>query len=641
MWVVSVAVCAGAPALPNIPAYTTNVTQAPYNAHGDGVTDNTTAIQDAIDDVSTHGGGTVEIPGPGVYMTGPLTMKSKINFQIDSGATLRMLPYSTWYSSYSTTPLLSLLSLTNIEISGGGGIDGQGLNWWSENPGSGLYMIYFSSCNTVLVQNVTCSNAPAQQIVFKNSKGGNITIQGVTILAPSSHALTNPSHNTDGIDLVGTNCLVQNCDISTGDDNIALGSSSSSAVTSDVLVTNCTFGSGHGMSIGSNTAGGVSNLTVINCTFSGTDYGIRMKSDDLSSGGSGEGGIAQNLYYYNLGMTNLGYYPICIYSYYKSYGDPLGITPADAAATNAAAVTANTPIWRNIIISNITATVAAGGGGAGIIWARTEMPATNISLIRLNITAPGNFELYNTRNIQIVDSQITPTLVPDTFSLYNAEFAISNSAPTASVFSMDGLTGANSLALYGAQASMNDAAAIGMNPLMLNASSLSDSTSLALPSSSVVNFTLGSNTAAVAVTGNLTLNSTINLTNGSGFASGTYTIFTYTGVLLGSPVLGAQPAGYSCSLKTNTLHQVNAVLAPSQLPTFGGIQADPGGSVVMTGSGGITNGIYYVLASTNVALPLSQWTYIATNGFDGSGRFAFTNSPNPGWPQSFYALKLP
>ena len=57
-------VCAGTPALPIIPAYTTNVTQAPYNAIGMAQT-NTTAIQNAINDVSAKGGGTVEIPGRG------------------------------------------------------------------------------------------------------------------------------------------------------------------------------------------------------------------------------------------------------------------------------------------------------------------------------------------------------------------------------------------------------------------------------------------------------------------------------------------------------------------------------------------------------------------------------------------------
>ena len=145
-------------------------------------------------------------------------------------------------------------------------------------------MIYFnSSCKQVLVKDVTVKNAPAQLIVFKGNKTGNITVQNITQSTPPSSGVLNPSHNTDGIDLVGTNCLVQNCDISTGDDNIALGTSSTDVLTSDILVTNCTFGDGHGMTIGGNTAGGVSNLTVINCTFNGTDYGIRMKTGSIVS----------------------------------------------------------------------------------------------------------------------------------------------------------------------------------------------------------------------------------------------------------------------------------------------------------------------------------------------------------------------
>ena len=60
------------------------------------------------------------------------------------------------------------------------------------------------------------------------------------------------------------------------------------------------------MTIGSRTESGVSNLTVINCTFNGTDNGIRMKSDN------DRGGVAQNLSYFNLSMTNIADFPILI-----------------------------------------------------------------------------------------------------------------------------------------------------------------------------------------------------------------------------------------------------------------------------------------------------------------------------------------
>ncbi len=543
------------PALPNIPAYSTNVSQAPYNANGNGVITNTSAIQTAINDVSALGGGTVEIPGPGIYLTGPLTMKSKINLQIDTNATLRMLPMAGWPG---TSPLLSFSSLHDVEISGGGSIDGQGGGWWPTSAGSGLYMMYFTSCNPVLIQNVTVSNAPKQQIVFKSSKGGNITIQGITIRAPSSHAVT-PSHNTDGIDLVGTNCLIQNCDISTGDDNIALGTSSSGVPAADILVTNCTFGDGHGMTIGSNTQGGVSNLTVINCTFNGTDCGIRMKSDNATSGGGGEGGVAQNLYYYNLGMTNIRYQPILIYSYYEEDSSPTHIAPATAAGE--AVGSSSFPVWQNIVISNLTATVASGGD-AGMIWGRTETPAANITLQKISITAPANFKLYNVNGLQVADSQIKLTGGGNTFSIYNAQFTITNTTPVTNVFSMDGLAGANSLALYNTRAAMNDSTAIGINPLTLSASTLSNGTSLALPASSVVNFDLGTNNATVAVAGNLALTNAINIATNSGFSPGTNTLFTYTGTLSGSlPTLGSTPAGYNYAFDTGTLGQVKLVMS--------------------------------------------------------------------------------
>jgi polygalacturonase len=703
---------AGTPALPSIPAYATNVTQAPYNAQGDGTNDNTTAIQTAINDVNARGGGTVQIPGPGVYLSGPLTLKNKINLQIDAGATLRMKPYANWSGS---TPLLTFSGLSNVELSGSGGVDGQGAGWWPTSAGSGLYMIYFYNCNTVLVQNVTVSNAPKQQIVFKG-KCGNITVQGVTIRAPSSSAAF-PSHNTDGIDLLGTNCVVRNCDISTGDDNIAIGSSG--GVSADILVTNCAFGDGHGMTIGSHTESGVSNLTVINCTFNGTDNGIRMKSDN------DRGGVAQNLSYFNLSMTNIADFPILIYSYYNTDGSPNGITAAAAAATNAAPVTSTTPIWRNILISNITATVASGGE-AGMIWGRTELPVTNVTLSRVSITAPLNFNLYNAYGAQFVDSRITLPGSLKTFSLYNAQLAITNSAPATNVFSMDGLGSPNSLALYNARAAMSDNTLLSANPITLSASTLSNSTGASLSAASVVNFLLGSNNAAVAVSGNLTLNSTLNITNGSGFGPGTYTLFTYSGSLSGTPLLGAQPPGYNCSLNTNTAKQISlvvgsppaitnqptglvvlagsnatfavgasgsaplsyqwwlnltnsgaggtnasltvsnaqpadaggyrvivtnaygaatssvAVLTVSVPPAFGDIRvAVGGGSVVISGSGGTTNGIYYVLTSTNVTVPASQWTCVATNQFDGASRFVFTNTPDTNFPQSFYLLQLP
>jgi len=625
----------GTPTLPTIPAGTYNVTN--YGAIGDGSTVDTIAISNAVVAASNAGGGTVEIPAAGgAYLCGPLTLKSSINLQIDSGATLKMLPYGTWPGGTSPPDFITGSSLHDIEISGSGTIDGSATlsGWWnglstSERP----YMISLSSCQRLLIQNVTLINAPKMHISLKN-KGGNITIQGITINTPVSP-------NTDGIDLVGTNCLVQNCSISDGDDNIAFGTSSANTPTSDTVVTNCAFGIGHGVSIGSNTAGGVSNLTVINCTFSGTDYGIRMKSDDNTSGGSGEGGIAQNLFYYNLGMTNLVHGAIVIYSYYSEYGTPSGITPF-IASTQTEDVT-TVPVWRNIVISNVTATVASGGI-AGIVWGRLELPVTNIVLIHVNITAPKTFDVYNAYGVQFADSQVTVPAGNMALTVFNAGLALTNDLAGIPNVTFDGMTSTNSLALYDASASMTASNVFGANPITLDTSALIISNSLSLPNTTVVNFVLGTNNLNVAhvlTTGSLTLNSTLNVVADIGFGAGTYTLFSYGGGFGGTPVLGTTPAGYNCSL-TNPPGLVQLLVqspAPPSPPSFGSINATASG-LVMSGSGGTTNGTFYVLVSTNIALPLNQWTPVATNLFDSSGNFIFTNVPDPNAPQAFYLLQI-
>jgi hypothetical protein len=66
-----------------------------------------------------------------------------------------------------------------------------------------------------------------------------------------------------------------------------------------------------------------------------------------------------------------------------------------------------------------------------------------------------------------------------------------------------------------------------------------------------------------------------------------------------------------------------------------------GGQLVLTGSGGVTNGVYYVLTATNLAAPLPQWTRLLTNPFDAGGNFNFTNAIPTNAAQNFYRLQLP
>jgi hypothetical protein len=491
-------------------------------------------------------------------------MKSGINLQVDAGAILRALPFLqypvTWMtnaSSYwftNTGNFIGATNLNDVEISGRGAIDGQGQPWWpwaNTNFAQRPILIRFEKCTRQLIQNVTLSNSPVFHISISGNKG-SATVQGVTILAPSSSA-NPPSHNTDACDVSGTNVLVQNCNISVGDDDFTCGGG-----THDVLLTNNTYGNGHGISIGSYTdGGGVSNITVINCTINGADNGIRIKSD------TGRGGLVQNINYYNIGITNV-HFPIQVYGYYNWYGTPSGISPGLAASTNPAAVTSTTPIYRNITFSNINAT-SISGYPIGIIWARTEMPATNIVFNKVNITGNRSFDLYNVSGAQFIDCNLKVSATSNTFQLFNAQAIITNSAPTNTLFTFDGLTTngyGNSLAFYNAQGSLKNTNAFDDGPLTLSASTLTVSNDLTLFPATTLNFAPGTNTTRLAVVGSLTLGGTNNISAGSGFTNGTYTLMTYTGTLSGNvPALGSAPANFNYSFDTGTAGQIKLVVA--------------------------------------------------------------------------------
>jgi hypothetical protein len=342
-----------------------------------------------------------------------------------------------------------------------------------------------------------------------------------------------------------------------GDDNVALGSSSSASA--DIVITNCTFGEGHGVSIGSFTSGGVSNLTVINCTFNSTDNGIRIKSDN------NRGGIVQNLSYLNIGMTNVDF-PITIYSYYNSVGTPGSITPAIAASQTVIPYPTNNPVYRNITFSNIVAT-AVSGFPAGIIWARPEMPATNITFIRCNLSASESFDVYSARGVRFVDPQINVPSTVTSFLLYNSQVMVTNSAPGGNV-TIDGLAAnstVNGLTLVNAQASLKNTNVFDGGPLALSASTLTVSNNLNLSASGEVDFTLGTNAATITVRSNLVLGGTINLTAGPGLTNGLYTLFTYgSGLNWASPAIGITPAGnYTYSFNTNLFGQVRLSVQPA------------------------------------------------------------------------------
>lgn len=374
-------------ARPSIPTGTFNITS--YGAFT-GSADNTTAVLNAINAASAAGGGTVVVPS-GAFLCGPFALKNNVGLQLSAGAILKVLSYGAYPGSGGTAKLgnyINLDGLSNVKISGSGTIDGQGAAWWaaysaSKANGAGIgrpCIIGFASANTVEISGITIINAPNVHIgVGKNSN--NTTISGITINSPES------SPNTDGIDTWSPNVNITNCNISCGDDNIAMNNNSEY-----ITVSGCTFGTGHGCSIGSYTAN-VNHIIVDNCTFNGTDNGIRVKSNRTRSG------TVQYLTYSNLTMTNVST-PVSMLEYY-----PDNTLPSSPGSDPAQAITATTPVWKHILLKNITAT---GADKAGNLWAVPEKPMSDVVFDNVKITASTGFRANYAGTVSFINgSRIT------------------------------------------------------------------------------------------------------------------------------------------------------------------------------------------------------------------------------------------
>ena len=226
------------------------------------------------------------------------------------------------------------------------------------------------------MENITLQNSPKFHFVPTECEG--VVISNVTVLAPERAA------NTDAID--PSNCknvLITKCKIDVGDDNIAIKAGKKVAgrefACEDITVTDCTFLHGHGMSIGSETAGGVRNVTVKNCTFENTENGIRIKSQ------RGKGGIVENIVYDDITMKNVNP-AITLTCYYAN--NSAGDTAPPAAANEATKVSEKIPTYRNIRISNLTATCPKG---AGVIAGLPESCISNVVFENVKISAAKSF----------------------------------------------------------------------------------------------------------------------------------------------------------------------------------------------------------------------------------------------------------
>lgn len=347
--------------------------------------DNSVAIQNAIS--AAGNGGTVIVPSGSTFFSAPLSFSSGSSGVLSHGFDLEIDGTIKSYGQFDTNPnngnatywsgqtaFITYSGAYNSRLTGSGTIDGAGSTFW----GTGFTpdLIHLSNPNTFLMQGVTLMNSGKEHVTVGGSHSSNLTFNGVTITAP------NTSPNTVGIDPNGNAILIENCNISTGDDNVAVNADGSNVANgvNNLTIMNNTFGYGHGVSIGSITTNGVKSVLVTDCTFTNTTNGIRLKS------GGSNGGIVQNISYVNLTMNGVAN-PIYFTSWYSG-----GKDNANSLANRAANTTYNSasPVWQNITISNLTATNASN---AGIIYGRPESPIQGVTITDCNISASSPFKI--------------------------------------------------------------------------------------------------------------------------------------------------------------------------------------------------------------------------------------------------------
>lgn len=406
---------------------------ASFTTHG---TDNTAALQAAIDACAASGGGIVSLP-PGaagsVYVTGPIHLRSHILLRIERGVTLQGTSdesrYVAAFLDFPYAPneaLVSAADAADVGIVGDGTIDGAGQQWWAKAvafkaSGATVYpapyqaipttnglprpwLVEFWRSRNVLVQGVHLQNSPMWNIGLRYVNGGIVT--GVTVTADPS------SPNTDGTDIAYSHDIaLSNLLYDEGDDNVAIksglpgpyyttdGGTLPPTPTTDVFIANSTFLHGHGLSIGSEAVNGVQHVRAANITFNGTENGFRIKS------GRDRGNNISDIVLSNLKMTNVGA-PLSLSAYYPKI-------PA-AGTDTAQPITATTPFEHDITVHNLTAT---GTTGKSLIIGLPESPILNVTLDNVSISGKYGMELRNMTgtfsNVTVTPTSGSPFIVDE------------------------------------------------------------------------------------------------------------------------------------------------------------------------------------------------------------------------------------
>jgi polygalacturonase len=258
------------------------------------------------------------------------------------------------------------------------------------NPHPRPRLVVFDHCKHVRVEGVTIQNSPFWQLVPYYSD--DVVIHNIRVLAPQH------SPNTDAVDpFSSSNVTIDHLYADTGDDDIAIKSGAIDSPggddpSRDIVISDCTFLHGHGLSIGSEIAGGARNIVAERIHFDGTDNGIRVKAN------RDRGNDVSNLVFRDIDMKDVKN-PLVISEYYPR------ILPSESAVAPAP-VTRLTPHFHNIVIQNVTAT---GAAMAGAIVGLPEAPVTDVVLQNVNLSGEKGLSIgyanVTGQNVKVVAAQ--------------------------------------------------------------------------------------------------------------------------------------------------------------------------------------------------------------------------------------------
>lgn len=353
-----------------------------FGAKGDGEHDDTHFIQAAI--MACPADSRVYFPA-GVYRISSLFLKSHTRIELAEGAELRAFTDRAKFPTFpgmiesydekeeynlgtwegNPLPMFSGvicgIGVEDVVIYGRGTINGNASKetWWKDpkvmNIAFRPRLFFISGCKDITLQGVKFCNSPSWTLHPYFSD--NLRFIGVTVNNPAD------SPNTDGLDPESCkNVEILGVTFSLGDDCIAVKSGKiymgrkHKTPSENIHVRQCLMENGHGaVTVGSEMAGGVVNLTVEDCIFRHTDRGLRIKTRR----GRGKDAILSNIVFRNLTLDHV-MTPLVVNAFY--FCDPDGKTEY-VQSREVYPVDERTPVIKKMVFENMDCTnchVAAG-----------------------------------------------------------------------------------------------------------------------------------------------------------------------------------------------------------------------------------------------------------------------------------------